>query len=384
MNSRIASTNRKFPAATAVSPMRSVLLGTNSNSRCRIRESSSIGSRSTSARSLPIGASKMNWGAPPSDRVGRFGLVRSPAGVRSDIGPRIVSHGRSSDAIAGALFLWKRSNAGDDVHRDLERLMRLEKRLELPHELVAPLNFEAGWSGRGLGSLFRISVQFRCRLTKFTTIAVAIPSDCVWTIAFSMGAARKCRLRRTRIRSGTGSSPVALRRLNPVVMPRFLVAAETAGDRTSCQTCGWPGATVRRLLRDNRIAQSPDTDPRPRPPALPLRGVSVPRSPRPAPTLYRRPRPARHSSPWKKRPAVHSSTRGRRVRVRFRGGALFPRAGGANRCAIPPAIYRGEGDNTPSPHPSPVGAPRRRALFGLSPRAHRRKASEPFRSDPSE
>ena len=52
----------------------------------------------------------------------------------------------------------------------------------------------------------------------------------------------------------------------------------------------------------------------------------------------------------------------------FRGGALFPRAGGANRCAIPPANYRGEGA-TPSPHPSPVGAPRRRGLSGLSPRA---------------
>ena len=73
-------------------------------------------------------------------------------------------------------------------------------------------------------------------------------------------------------------------------------------------------------------------------------------------------------SPWKKRPALHSSTRGRQVRVRFRGEALFPRAGGANRCAIPPAIVRGEGA-TPSPHPSPVGASRRRGLSGLSPRA---------------
>ena len=57
--------------------------------------------------------------------------------------------------------------------------------------------------------------------------------------------------------------------------------------------------------------------------------------------------------------------------ARFRGGAFLPRAGGANRCAIPPAAFHGEGDS-PSPHPSPVGASRRRVLPGLSPRLVRR------------
>ena len=80
--------------------------------------------------------------------------------------------------------------------------------------------------------------------------------------------------------------------------------------------------------------------------------------------------PGAAGSPWKERPALRFSTGRQEVPDRFRCGALFPRAGGANRCAIPPAVYRGEGA-TPSPHPSPVGASRRRALPGLRPQAAR-------------